>query len=144
MSANPLSASPRRAWRLRPWPVLLTGLAVTAVGLVLFAAGNALAPLRFVLCLAGLITVGAAVNMRFRVAGPYFDERMETAGMLAVAAFACLLAFIGADPSWDSMQMVLVVLIAVALAGAVLVLLPTTPSSHRGRRPGAGPLRRHD
>ena len=126
MSANPLSASPRRAWRPRPWPVLLTGLAITALGLILFAAGNALAPLRFVLLLAGLITVGAAISMRFRVAGPYFDERMETAGMLAVAAFACLLAFIGADPSWDSMQMVLVVLIAVTLVGVVLVLLPTS------------------
>jgi hypothetical protein len=126
MSSNPTPPLPRTSWRLRPWPVLLAGLAVTAVGLILHVAGDGLAPIRFVLFLAGLITTGAALNLRFRVAGPFFEERMETAGMLAVAAFAGLLAFIGADPSWDSMQMVLVVLIAVALLGAVLVLLPVT------------------
>jgi hypothetical protein len=116
-------------WHRRPWPVLLTGLAITAAGLLLFAAGDSLAPIRFVLFLAGLITAGAALSMRFRVAGQFFEERMETAGMLAVAAFACLLAFadaISADPSWDSMQLVLVVLIAVTLLGVVLVLLPMT------------------
>jgi hypothetical protein len=128
MSSNTTPPSARTPWRLRPWPVLLAGLAVTAVGLLLSMAGDALAPIRFVLFMAGLITVGAALSMRFRVAGPFFEERMETAGMLAVAAFACLLAFadaISADPSWDSMQMVLVVMIAAALLGVVLVLLPT-------------------
>jgi hypothetical protein len=129
MSSNPTSSLPRPGWRPRPWPVLLAGLAITAVGLILVVAGDALAPIRFVLFLAGLITAGAALSMRFRVAGWLFEERMETAGMLAVAAFACLLAFadaISADPSWDSMQMVLVALIAVALLGVVLVLLPAT------------------
>jgi hypothetical protein len=126
MSGNPMSSLPQAGWRPRPWPVLLAGLAITAVGLILHVAGDALAPIRFVLFLAGLITAGAALSMRFRVAGAPFEERMETAGMLAVAAFAGLLAFIGADPSWDSMQMVLVVLIAVALLGVVLVLLPAT------------------
>ncbi len=126
MSGNSASSPPRPPWRRRPWPVLLAGLAITAAGLILFAAGANLAPIRFVLFLVGLITVGAAVSMRFRVAGPFFDERMETAGMLAVAAFAGLLAFIGVDPAWDSMKMVLVVMIAVALLGAVLVLLPAT------------------
>lgn len=118
--------TPSAPWHRRPWPVLLTGLAITAAGLLLFAAGDRLAPIRFVLFLTGLITAGAALSMRFRVAGQFFEERMETAGMLAVAAFACLLAFIGADPAWDSMQLVLVVLIAVALLGVVLVLLPKT------------------
>jgi hypothetical protein len=129
MSGNPMSSSPQAGWRPRPWPVLLAGLAITAAGLILFVAGDALAPIRFVLFLAGLITAGAALSMRFRVAGPLFEERMETAGMLAVAAFAALLAllaFIGADPSWDSMQMVLEALIAVTLLGVVLVLLPAT------------------
>jgi hypothetical protein len=139
MSSNPAPSLPQAPWR-RPWPVLLSGVAITAVGLILFAAGegptslrfvlalvhlSGLAPIRFVLFLAGLITAGAALSMRFRVAGWQFDERMETAGMLAVAAFAALLAFIGSDP-WDSMQIVLVALIAVALLGVVLVLLPTT------------------
>ena len=87
--------------------------------------GAALAPLRFVALLVGLITTGAAVSLRLRTAGQQFDERMESAGVLAVAAFAALLAFFATDPAWDSMAMVLVALIAVALFGVVLVLLPT-------------------
>ncbi len=126
MSTNATPGPSRTARRLGPWPVLLAGLGATALGLILDVAGENLAPIRFVLFLAGLITVGAALSMRFRVAGPFFEERMETAGMLALAAFACLLAFIGADPSWDSMQMVLVVLIIVTLFAVVLVLLPTS------------------
>ena len=50
---------------------------------------------------------------------------MESAGVLAIAAFAALLAYWATDPAWDSMAMVLVVLIAVSLVGVVLVLLPT-------------------
>jgi hypothetical protein len=127
MSTNFLPTPARTGWRIRPWPVLLAGLVAIAFGLLLSIAGDGLATVRFIVFLAGLITVGAALSMRFRVAGSFFEERMETAGMLAVAAFACLLAFadaVSADPTWDSMQMVLGALIFAAIAGVVLVLLP--------------------
>ena len=88
------------------------------------AVGNWLAPLSFVLYLIGLVLAGAGVSLHFKTAGQAFEERMETAGVLAVAAFAALLAFVGTDPAWESMEMVLVAMIVVALAGVVLVLLP--------------------
>jgi hypothetical protein len=87
--------------------------------------GDPLGPGRFVLFIAGLVTVGAAVSMRLRTAGQAFDERVNTAALLAVAGFAALVAYLGTDPAWDSFQMLLVALIAVSLLGVVLVLLPT-------------------
>ena len=124
MPANPVTTFLGGLWRPRPWPVLLTGLAITTLGLVAAALPDAVAPFRFLLFLAGLILTGAGVSLQFKTGGQAFEERMETAGVLALAAFAALLAFLGADASWDSMQMVLVVMIGVALVGVVLVLLP--------------------
>lgn len=123
MPANPATTFLGGLLRPRPWPVLLTGLGITALGLG-FALGEAAAPFRFVPFLAGLILAGAGVSLRFKTAGQAFEERLETAGVLAVAAFAALLAFLGTDPAWGSMELVLVVMIVVALVAVVLVLLP--------------------
>jgi hypothetical protein len=125
MVVQPLNPFLLRFWPLQPWPVLMTGVGVVLVGLALMVFGAPLGGARFVCFLVGLITVGAAVSMRLRKAGQAFEERTESAGVLAVAAFAALLAFLGTDKSWDSLQMVLVVLVLVALGGVVLVLLPT-------------------
>jgi hypothetical protein len=130
MSDSPMTSVSRRFWPPRPWHVLLVGLGVTLLGLLGATLGDNFAGLRFVLFLVGLVTAGAAVSMRLRRAGwAAFEDRMETAGMLAVAAFAALLAllnYMSVDTAWDSMEMVLVALILAALAGVVLVLLPTT------------------
>ena len=125
MPANPASSFLRQLWPPRPWPVLGIGVGITLVGLVLTAFGDALAGVRFTCFLAGLITAGVAVSLRLKTAGQAFDERVESAGVLAVAAFAALLAYLGTDQSWDSLHMVLVVLVIVPLLGVVLVLLPT-------------------
>ena len=113
MAANPTSLFLRRLWPPKPWPVMGSGVGITLVGLALAALGERLAGVRFVCSLAGLITAGAAVSLRLKTAGQAFEERMESAGVLAVAAFAALLAYFGTDQAWDSMHMVLVVLVVV-------------------------------
>ena len=125
MAADPVTRFFGGGWRPRPWTVLLIGVGVTLLGLLLSLAGDSLAPLRVIVLFAGLITVGSAVSLRLRRAGQEFEERMESAGVLAVAAFAALLAYWATDAAWDSMTMGLVVLIIAALAGVVLILLPT-------------------
>jgi hypothetical protein len=121
--AAPSSAGP--GW-LAPWRILLVGLGLTVVGLALAWAGNPWPPSRAVLLFAGLVVSGAAVARRFQTAGWAFDQRLESAGLLAAAAFGGVLAYIGFDPAWDSMRMALSVLIGVALAGAGLVLMSAT------------------
>lgn len=125
MAADPVTRFFGGGWRPSPWTVLFIGVGVTFLGLLLSLAGDALAPLRVIVLFAGLITVGSAVSLRLSTAGQQFEERMESAGVLAIAAFATLLAYWATNPLWDSMTMVLVVLIAAALAGVALVLLPT-------------------
>jgi hypothetical protein len=124
MPAKPVTTFLLGLYPPRPWPVLLTGVGITALGLAVMALGEGAAPFRFVAFLVGLVLAGAGVSLRFKTAGQAFEERMETAGVLAVAAFTALLAFLGTDAAWDSMAMVLVVMIVVALVGVVLVLLP--------------------
>jgi len=129
MSDGTNRSIPRGLWPPRPWHILFAGLGVTVVGLLATLLGEACVGLRFVLFLAGLTTGGSAIAMRLRRAGWAFEERMETAGMLAVAAFAALVAlfdYMNVDTAWDSMTMALVAVIVAALAGVVLVLLPTT------------------
>jgi hypothetical protein len=121
-------ASPSRAGRgwMTPWRILFVGLGITILGLILSLGQHPRPPWCGVLLFTGLVVSGAAVARRLQTAGWDFDQRLESAGVLAVAAFAGLLAYFGFDEAWDSMRMALGVLIAVALAGAGLVLMSTT------------------
>ncbi len=110
-----------RPW-LRPWPLLLIGLGVTVAGLCLAATPWPLA--RLAIFGAGLVTAGLAVSRRFQTAGPALEERVESACLLALAAFVALLACLGMN-GWDSFQWFFGVLVALALVGSLLVLLPS-------------------
>jgi hypothetical protein len=141
----------------RPWPLLLTGLAVVALGVILQE--TSATPLRVVCLVGGLVMAGLAVARRLQTASQDLEERVESAGVVAVAAFAALLASLGCGPrddadkiphnpaelakqfpegltrelvrrsgeDWDSIGMVLGVLVGVGLFGSLLVLLPRTP-----------------
>jgi hypothetical protein len=66
-----------------------------------------------------------AVARRLQTAGwEFLEDRLESAGVLALAAFLGLLAYMAMAESWDSGRIFLSALIALALVGAVLVLLP--------------------
>jgi hypothetical protein len=107
---------------LRPWPLLLAGLGVTVVGLLLATTPWGL--LRLAVFLAGLSAAGLAVSRRLQTASQDLEERVESACLLALAAFVALLACLGMG-GWDSFQWFFGVLVAVALAGSLLVLLPS-------------------
>jgi hypothetical protein len=123
----PPASSPRRPagerpW-LRPWPLLLSGLGVTVPGLCL-AVAEAWPLLRLAIFGACLIAVGLAVSRRLQSAGGAMEERVESACLLALAGFVALLACLGMN-GWDSFQWFFGVLVVVALAGSLLVLLPS-------------------
>jgi hypothetical protein len=106
----------------RPWPILLAGLACTVVGLV-FSTTSA-TPLCLLFLGAGVVLAGGAVARRLQTAGQELEERVESAGLVALASFVALLAFLGTYKNWESAELFLGVLIAVGLGGALLVLLP--------------------
>lgn len=123
----PPAPSPRRPaadrpW-LRPWPLLLAGLAVTVVGLG-FAAADAWPLVRLAIFGASLAAAGLAVSRRLQAGGKELEERVESACLLALAAFVALLACLGMR-GWDSFQWFFGALVAVALVGSLLVLLPS-------------------
>src|SRR5436309_866657 len=111
MAHDPGPSSP--AWweaLLRPWPLLLTGLALVGCGFVLsavdFPAGRI-----FVLVL-GLLLPLMAVARHLRAAEWDFHGRLESAGMVAVVGVAAAVAYFGmgaasikdgvVDQGWDS------------------------------------------
>jgi hypothetical protein len=127
MARDPVSAGSTVSSALRtfsrPWPILLAGLACTVIGL-LFMQTPLVWP-RLLFIGAGLLIAGIAVSRRLQTAGWELEDRTESAGLLALAAFVALLAFLGMDEKWDSGRFFLGALIAVALIASFLVLLPS-------------------
>jgi uncharacterized membrane protein YphA (DoxX/SURF4 family) len=137
-----LPAPPEREGRppLRTWAYLIAGLVLIAVGAFLPGRqdGTLQGPRAFLLG-GGLITVGAAVARRLRMAPQDIDARVVTAGMLLAAGFGVWLAYVGTpdrivpetafegghpEREWDSARMVLALLGIADAAGIILVLLP--------------------
>jgi hypothetical protein len=109
---------------LRPWPVLVAGLAAVAVAwLWSLASSGAGEPFRVLLILAGLVAVGAAVALHLPHTGGTRDGRLVSAGLLFLAAVGAGLAR-SALEGYDSAALVLQVALVAALAGAVLLALP--------------------
>jgi hypothetical protein len=102
---------------LDPRQLLLIGLGATGAGWVLSWSWLSqplpgLGPVRALLVLAGLLSAGGAVSLR-----PHAWRFLV--GGAAVAA----LAFLATDEDWDTVRLVLGLLVALALLGALLVAL---------------------
>jgi hypothetical protein len=98
---------------------------VGVVALLLPAwSGTAAVVVRVLLILAALLCAAGAVSLRLYFTGQDADDRAKSAGLLALAALVPLLAYAAADKEWDSFRLLLTVLTALAVVGAVLVLLP--------------------
>jgi hypothetical protein len=117
----------------------LFGLGLAGVGLALVTAdGRAASIARAWFLVGGLIVAGAAIGRRLRTAGWELEERLESAGMVAVGALVALVAYLAvikefkdADgktnpgDDWTSAEFFLIGVIVIALAGAALIALPT-------------------
>ncbi len=123
VAADSSLASALRTFR-RPWPLMGAALASTVVGLAL--SQTALIPLRLLFLGAGLLLAGAAVARRLQTASWELEDRVESAGVLAVSAFVALLGYLALDKSWDSGELFLEAVIGIVLAGSFIVLLPRT------------------
>ncbi len=151
MSRDPL-APPGRAGgtSFRAWAYLIAGSVLVVAGAVLPpGATDAFLPAKAVLLFAGLVTLGAAVARRLRTASQDVEARITTAALLVTAGLGVIVAYAGTpngvvvegmspqelqrpllppiqpERQWDSARMVLGVLAFVAMAGAVLVVLPS-------------------
>jgi hypothetical protein len=110
---------------LNPWGVLAVGLAAEAVAwLWSLALGDVFPAVRGILLAAGLLAVGSAVALRLQRAGWETDDRITSTALLALAALGCGLAWLGLDPAWDSLGILVRVLALAAAGGAFLVALP--------------------
>src|SRR4051794_9982269 len=94
---------------LRPWTLLLAGLGFVVVSLLL--ATTTMYPARLILAGIGLLLAGAAVSRRLQSASDVLEDRIESAGLVALSGLAPLLALFGTEKSWDSAQMFLGVLV---------------------------------
>jgi hypothetical protein len=103
---------------------MLAGLVFTVLGMILTA--PAVVPLRVICLLGGTLLAGAAVARRLQTMSWELEDRVESAGLLATAAFVGVLAYIGMDDSWDSGHTFYVGVILVSLVGSFLVMLPKT------------------
>lgn len=110
----------------RPWPILLAGLGCTVLGLIVSQAAPAAIPLLLICLGAGLLLAAIAVSRRLQTASWEWEDRIESAALIAASAFVALLAYlaIAERKSWDSGHIFLMVLIGLALGGAGLVVLP--------------------
>src|SRR5690242_7094274 len=123
MARDPLPPSPPRdPVLIRPWLVLAAGSAL--IGIAAILALTPLGALRALCLVAGLLVTGSAVSGRLRTAGQHFNDPAASAGFVALAFLLLLLAYVAAG-GWRTAQLFLGVLAAVALAGAVVVLLPS-------------------
>lgn len=116
-------ASALRTFR-RPWPIMGAGLVCTIVGLAL--SQTALVPLRLFFLGTGLLLAGIAVARRLQTTNWDLEDRVESAGVLAAAAFVAMFGYMSMDPNWDSGELFFGVVMGVAVAGSILVLLPRT------------------
>ncbi len=109
-----------------PWVLAGAGVAATGLALLLSAVpGTALVPLRVTLIVAGITTAGGAAWLRLHFArADDGGDRAQCATLVALAALAPIISFAALDEAWDSARLLVGVIAAVAVAGAVVVLLP--------------------
>ena len=81
-------------------------------------------PLRMLLLIVGLIAGGWAVNKRLTTAGDGTDERVESAGLVAVYCLFGLIGFMGMPEAWFSGRIFFAFFILYTILGSLLILLP--------------------
>jgi hypothetical protein len=122
---NGAAASQEGCVWFRPWRVLLVSLGAVVIGTVLMPYdGPIVTPIRLLLMLAGLIVGGRAVQRRLSASGEHLDERVESAGFVAVYSLEGLLGFLGMAEPWFSGRIFFGFFIVATIVGSLLVLMP--------------------
>jgi hypothetical protein len=126
MASAPASASRSGGFLvLSPLLVLIAGLSLSALGWLASELSFVPAEVRLLLIFAGTVLALVGVVHRLRQAGWDFPQRIESAALVSLAGLNALLGYLGMDKDWDSGQMFYVALFLLALAGALLLLLPS-------------------
>jgi hypothetical protein len=87
-------------------------------------ANPVLTPLSLILMLGALIFMGWVLVKRFSTASDELDERIQSAGLIAVVSAAGLVGFLGMSLPWYSGRIFFAFFIAFTIIGSVLALLP--------------------
>jgi hypothetical protein len=135
MATNGVDSLRQESWpAVNPWHLVLAGLAASILALVLYliqtwmpgeGPASVLVPLRGLAITVGVILAGGAVSVRLRSTTWEFEERVVSAALTGLAAFAVLLGWLALDrEAWDSLALFLGVVAFVGFAGCVLILLP--------------------
>ncbi|HZT83551.1 MAG TPA: hypothetical protein VFA26_25195 [Gemmataceae bacterium] len=121
--------SPGQGWRLlsRPWPYLAASVALLGVGEIILQADPGANAAAVLFIAAGILVALTAVAIRLRTAGERFEERLITAGVIALAAVMPFWAACTLPREWDTAILLLGVVVTVLLVGALLCLLPRLP-----------------
>jgi hypothetical protein len=119
MASADVIISEQPAPLVNPWPWLVGGLTATALAALWALIGQgAVPPARAILVFAGVVASAGAVAIR-----PASSRVL--AGAACAAFLGCWGLYVRDDPAaWDSLRLFLAVAFAVALAAALLVLLP--------------------
>jgi hypothetical protein len=122
--AAPAATEQGPVW-LRPWRVLLTGSGAVLLGTILISFdGPVVTPVRLILMLAGLIAGGLAVQRHLAGAGEELDDRVESAGFIAVYSLAGIVGFLGMQDDWFSGRIFFAFFICATIGGSLLMLMP--------------------
>lgn len=118
--------------RGRIWPGPLAGVLVALGWTGLAALLRLLGSNPFqVACLplvgAGLLVAAWAVRRALYRFREDFDTRLEAAAILGLATLVPLLGFAAMERAWDSGRMLMTALVAVGIAGTLLVMMPRLP-----------------
>jgi hypothetical protein len=107
-----------------PWPLLWPALGAAVLAMLLHGIAPQLVGARVAVIVAGTLLALGAVSVRLRTAHEDAEDRFKSAGIIAMSAVVPFLCGLSLDPEWDSAGLLLGVLVAVALAGAGLLMLP--------------------
>src|SRR5262245_29288757 len=120
MAHNGVVKRPVPTWSLaNPWMIMSAGLALVAAGLIVPE------PWKFISIFLGSVAVGGAVWLRLATAGWELEDRAKSSGLVTLAAVGAGVAgYVFNADGWDSFAMVMSVAVGVALAGALLILMP--------------------
>jgi hypothetical protein len=109
-------------------PTMLAGLGAVGCGFLLSNSKVDSAPLTVLvvgLIVSGLVLAGTSIIIRYRqTRWAELESRLLTGAVLALGGLAALVGYWAMYESWDTARLVMSLLVAIALAGGVLVMLP--------------------